>query len=225
MSRRCAAAARRAGGCTLPDDPIDQARYHQPFPGPERAPGRFRGFRCIGARRHLEKPCLAHGTALEKRGSHDAGSKAGHGYASSRHLCRQSGGEGAHVGLRGIIRRHVRPRRITGDGADIEYAAAAPPDHVREKPERQLRQRADIDIDQLELRRAIRLGDGAEYADAGAVHQHVAVNTDFGELVFDPLPGVAVGKVDAKRRELARRSGAARPRDRRGRPAQDRSAP
>ncbi len=69
-----------------------------------------------------------------------------------------------------MIGREARPRQEAGDGGDVEDAAAVAGDAVDET-QRQIGERAHVEVDQLEL-----IGDGdvggfAEHAEAGIVDE------------------------------------------------------
>lgn len=79
---------------------------------------------------------------------------------------------------------HVWSRGIIGNRTDIEHATAPPSDHARKKAKRQVGQGT--------------YRSGSKHPKFGAVHQHVAIDADFGELVFDKLPGVDAGNIDGE---------------------------
>ena len=111
-----------------------------------------------------------------------------------RQFVAQRLGKRHHIGLGSIIDRHPGPRQKAGDRADIEDAAAAP-DQTVGKPQRQVRQGADIDRDDVELLCAIELHRLAEQAEACIVDDELDIDACRLERLLDPVAGIALFEI------------------------------
>src|SRR4029079_10525698 len=92
-----------------------------------------------------------------------------------------------------------RPGDVAGDRTHVEDAAASSRHHAWKKPQRQLGQGANIDIDEVELLAGGSLGRRPEHAETGAIDQHVAVEATVGQDALDLVGGASGEEVDGER--------------------------
>ena len=152
----------------------------------------------IRARHQLHEPALPDRTTLEKCRPDDTGSEAGDGHTAARDFGGKRGGERVHICFRCVIGGHVRSGDVAGDRTHVEDAAASSRHHAWKKSQRQFGQRANIDIDKVQLLAGGSLGRRPEHAETGAIDQHVAVEAAVGQARLDPVGGAGVEEVDGQ---------------------------
>jgi len=75
--------------------------------------------------------------------------------------------------FRGAVRRAAGKGVLAGQAADIDDPATAAPLHVRNRGVAAVEHAAHVGIDDVVPRRHVHVGDVAEDADAGVVHENV----------------------------------------------------
>lgn len=95
-----------------------------------------------------------------------------------------------------MIHGHVWSGHIAGNGTNIEYPTVPSGDHAGKKAQRKFRQGAGVHVEELELELSIGLRGRPKHSESGAIHQNIAIQIKFGKRILQPLPRVAVGKVD-----------------------------
>ena len=93
-----------------------------------------------------------------------------------------------------MIDRHARTGQEAGDGGDIEDAAAVPGDAV-EPAQRQVGERADVEIDHGELLGAVEIGGLAEQAEAGIVDHDRGLEAGGAQGVRQPRRAVGLAQI------------------------------
>src|SRR5439155_8329922 len=119
-----------------------------------------------GARKKGRKEVAAHSGARLKLRRHRAGTKHGDAHASRFKLLMERFTEGDHISLAGVIDRHARAGQKAGGRGDIEYPAFSTFEAV-DKSQREVGERAHIQVYHGELRCAIELVGRSEQPEAG----------------------------------------------------------
>ncbi|KIT81856.1 hypothetical protein QT20_00140, partial [Staphylococcus aureus] len=133
-------------------------------------------------------------SAILELGRHRSRANHGDAHALRRQLTAQCFREREHIGLAGVVHGHAGSRQERGDRAEIEDTAAVA-DQLIGEAQRQVGQRADVDIDHVELVGAIACHREAEQAETGIVHQVFDLDPGLGQGLCDPVAGVGLLEV------------------------------
>ncbi len=136
---------------------------------------------------------------------HRAGTQRRHAHAHRLELAIERLAERDHIGLAGVIDRRRRPREKARDRRDIENAATMALYAIHES-ERQVGQRAHVEIDHAEQFVAVAVGGIAVQAEAGVVDDVLRLQIAHFERQSDPRHGVVFRKIDRKDQRYFRAS-------------------
>jgi hypothetical protein len=184
---------RKPGGGARIDDAV--AALEAAPAGQRHVPGGDLGRQLVG-------PGVLHAGPGLEAGRHHAGAHRRHRDAAVPDLLGQRLAERQHVGLGGVVHRHVGAGQQAGERRDIDDAAPAlASQQAGEEAQRQLGQRPDIDVDHAELVVEGHVGRRAEQAVAGVVDDHVGVRPRRSKVVGKGRAGAPFAEVEGDRHD------------------------